>query len=274
MLIDIKEQNIPVTYQFSFEKVVFRKKKDLLSVHNKGKISVGTKFTDKVENGIEYTFKTEEYNSKEIKEPLMLDPVKWVFAPIKNEVFIRNKDNLRLIWNKYRDKYRRRENSALFLALERLYFNTYQGLENSALSECPHLPFFINYFETNLDKDMLIIGCNWLLLPLNIPLNTTFKVININNQYIVFDGWVSLDEETLDLLLTKERFREKAESYHFSKDFTIDSSIKVLIDKNTSYLHSAIFNLEINGEDGALHETMKYEISGEPKSNTSWILAD
>jgi hypothetical protein len=259
MVLTFKESDEKYRYSFVFEKDMKRKDKLIHSVHSNGIIDIKLSPHVKLDNAFEAMFYVEEYNLAGIKEPLIFNPTKWIFDINNNNAFVKSKNNLRLIWEKYKNKNRTAQNQAQLLVVERLYFYTPYGFENGGFSNGPYLTFFVNYFNRDLEKDdIFITGPNWLSIPINLPLNITYRPIAINERFIEFEGWITLNEKILDELLTNPNFRSRAMDYHFSKNFKITSNIQLKVDITTSYLHSANFNLEIDGND--IYEIMKYKI--------------
>jgi len=247
-------------YVFNFYKRQEYEKKIIQQIESKGQFNLKLYPKEETQEYYDLVFRNEIYSQAGVKDPFVFNPVKWRLDKKSNIAYVKSKDNMKIAWQRYKDKYRRPENIASLLVIERLYFNAPLGFEYSSYSTGPYLPFFINIFDIELDSEIVIKGQDWLLIPVNIPVNTHFKCAAITPDNIILDGWISLDEEKLDTLLAKESFRDKAKSYHFSKDFRLISEIKVCIDIHTSYLHSAIFKLNIDGEDGKLKEDMHYEI--------------
>jgi len=261
MEINPKESTESLNYSFTFDKDFKRNAKLVQGVHSNGKISIKLRNYDKIENAIECVFTVDEYNLKGTKEPLIFNPTKWIIDIKNNISFVRSKEHLRLIFNKFKNKNRRPENMANLLVVERLFFHTPLGFENAGFSNGPYLTFFLNYYNKNLEQDDLIIfGPNWYSIPINLPFKTIFRCKSITKEFVIFEGWISLDEETLDKSLTDPNYRRRALDYHFSKDFIIESKINVCIDISTTFLHSADFKFKLKGEQGKLEEEMSYEI--------------
>ena len=108
------------------------------------------------------------------------------------------------------------------------------GFENVGFSNGPYLTFFVNYFNKDLKKDdIFIIGHNWLSIPINLPLNITYRPTIITDRFVEFHGWITLNEKMLDDFLTNPNFRNRAMDYHFSKDFKITSDIQLQVDIET-----------------------------------------
>ncbi len=261
MIINLEKTDIPVRYTFSVDKDAKQKSKTIHSVHSNGKLNIVYRDYEDIKNAIELVFRVDEYNLKGVKEPLIFNPTKWVFDRENNNTFVRSKQNLRLIFNRYKDKNRKKENLPSMLVAERFFFDTPNGFETSGFSNGPYFPFFINYFDIDIEKDTIIRGLKWLHIPLSIPVMTTFKCREINEKVLDFEGWVSLDESELDNLLTKRIFREKAKPYHFSKDFVIESNIKLKVEAKTGYLSSASFSFQFKTNDEQFTEGMSFTIN-------------
>lgn len=262
MNFNIPLDKTPAKYPFSFTKNSVYKKKTLFNLDSKGIISLFREQEEQSEAIVQYTFRSLEYIQKNVQSPLLFNPVKWIYNTGLNVAAIKNKENHRLVWNKYRDKYKNPQNQTALMAVERLYFHTPLGLEYDAFSNGTYLLFFLP-LDIGIKKETIIKGLDWLLMPINIPLNTTFKCINIDTQYITFKGWVSLDEKMLDELLRKDNFKNKAKKYHFSKDFQLESEIDLTIEVATKRLYKAEFNLKVKGEKEELYEIMNYSIHSE-----------
>lgn len=254
-------------YEFKFYKEHIFKKKHETLIETEGVLNLSRKQCENIDNSISCIFETEKLLQKGIKDPLIFSPVLWNFNINLNMAGVNSKEELKLIWNRFKNKYRKQDNLVGFMVLENLYFNTIFGLEYSSFSHSPYLLFFINIYKDNFEENDIIKGLDWILMPMSIPVNTTFKCLAITDKSIILDGWVTLDEEKLEEMFRQKKFREQARGYHYSKDFNIDSKIKVIIDSRTSSLLSASFDLEINGEQGQLFEKMKYEIKR--NSNTT-----
>lgn len=253
--------NTVTKYHYSFNKKSYYKKKTLIQIDSNGIIS-HLRENDESESIEKYTFRCLEYKYKNIKSPLILNPVKWIYNTNLNVAAIKNKENHKLVWNKYRDKHRTPQNQASFMVIERLYFHTPLGLEYDAFSNGIYLLFFIP-LNAKIKKDTFIKGLDWLNIPINLPFNTTFRCSDINNKFINLKGWISLDEKILDELIRNDNFKNKAMKYHFSKDFQVESEIDLIIEVETKSLYKADFNLEIKGDNNNLHETMNYSILSE-----------
>lgn len=269
MKIDFKVSDIPVRYSFNVEKETKKGNNKLISVSSNGILNISYQPYEKLADALELIFKVETYNLKGIKEPLIFNPTKWIFDIKKNTSFVRGKENLRLLWNRYKDRNRKRENVALMLVTERFIFDTPQGFETSGFSNGPYLPFFQNYTDKEIEKDTIFEGSAWLNIPLNIPLKNTFRCTNIDSSYIYFEGWLSLDEKVLDFLLGKKSFREQAEEYHFSKDFSFESQFNIKVEIETGYVESANFNFDFKTTDKFFKETFEYKINRIEKPKTS-----
>ncbi|MDR3339885.1 MAG: hypothetical protein LBT25_07340 [Candidatus Symbiothrix sp.] len=251
-----------IRYDFQFYKNHIYKKTSTLELETKGEIRLLRKASERFENSLEYIFRSDKFIQKGVSDPLVFNPVKWIFNLQLNTSGIDEKGDLKLIWNRYRDKYRKQENLIAFKLLENLYFNIPLGMEYQAFSNTPYLVFFINLFENEIEKETVVKGLDWILMPMSIPVNTTFRCTNLDERRMELNGWISLDDEKMDVLMSDKQFKETAKSYHFSKNFSMESQIKVIYESKTSYLHFASFDLEVKGEDGKLHEEMRYEING------------
>lgn len=255
-----EKTNFPSAYTFNFSKQSSYKDKSLASFNSKGKLNFQRQETD-IENVFEYIFKSIEYQQDNNNSPLLFSPVKCLYDQNKNDFEIKNKDNFKLVWERYRDKHRNKNNQVLILSLERLYFHTDKGIEFDVLSNAPYLPFFIPQ-PAKLEKESILPSINWLFIPLNLPLKTTYKCQEINDDIIYLKGWVSLDEESLDSLMTKDNFKLRAKDYHFSRDFQINSDLKIKLNTKTQLLYKAEYEIRITGENN-LKEITRYSLYSE-----------
>lgn len=260
MTLKSPEDEKPIKYNYTFQKKHIYKKIVELDSNAKAAISMVRKKSEKYDKCIEYIFKTSSFRQEGVKDPLVFDPLKWIFNLELNGAGVNSKDELKLLWNRHKDKYRHKDNMMAFMALENLYFNSLFGMEHMYFSNSPYLVFFINVFNKEIQPDTIIKGLDFLLLPMSIPVNTTYKCTKIDQTHIYLDGWLSLDEKKLEKLITQKQFKEYAKSYHYSKDFRIDSEIKICFDIGSSSLSSATFKLDINGESNKLKENTYYKI--------------
>ncbi len=261
MILSFIESTDKYRYAFAFDKSMKRKNKEVYSVHSDGILNASLKKFERIENAFEINFNVEEYNLQGVKEPIVFNPTKWIFDIDHNISYVRAKENLQTIWEKYKNKNRTQRNQAQLLACERLFFHVPNGFENSGFSNGPYLSFFVNYYNKDLSLDDLYIhNLDWLSIPSNLPLKITYRPKQINESKVKMEGWVTLNEEMLDFLLTKPEFRDRAMDYHFTKDFKINSTIDLIIDIKTAFMQSYEFHLEIDGTNGGLYESMKYKI--------------
>lgn len=286
MILPFIESDNAYRYSFVFDKIMKRKGKEVYSVHSNGVINTVLKKFEKIDKAFEIIFNVEKYNLGGVKEPLIFNPTKWVFDIDNNISYVRSKENLKTIWERYKNKIRNNQNQAHLLVSERLFFHTPNGFENSGFSNGPYLAFFANYYNKDLQQDDLFIHhLDWLSIPSNIPLKITYRPQKITSNHVDLEGWITLNEEVLDDLLTKPAFRDRAMDYHFSKDFNIESKIILSVDIKTSFLNICDFYLEIDGAEGGIHEFMKYRIERIPMpgsgvkqanlmSETSFIISD
>ncbi len=259
----IQTTDYPVFYKFNLLKKSTYRNKKISNIESSGvlKFQVHLKNENK-----EYIFHCNDYIQSGVKNPLIFNPVKWFFEK-ENKIFlIKSKDEIKLQWKRYKDKYRTTKNITDFLVLERLLFHTPLGFEYSTFSNGPYLPFFLDFTNVQIEKETLIKGMDFIMSPLNIPVNTTFICSDIDRNIMFLDGWISMDEDKMDLLIANKNFQTRAKSYHFSRDFQIQSKIRIAMDIETGYIHSAYFNLSIKGEDGKLEENMEYKLHNIDKS--------
>ncbi len=262
MILDTSKPTERIAYLFDFYKYHKYKGKTILNIESNGSFNTQRLIREEGSNLPEYVFRSESYHQERMKDPLIFSPLKWIYNKAEHAASIKSKDHLKRVWCRYRDKYRRPENAAGLLVFERLLFNVPMGMEYDFFSNGAYLPFFIDIYDIDIEEETVLKTQDWVLMPMSIPVNTYFKCTKLTDESIYLDGWLTLDEDKLDELLTKEIFRQKAKSYHFSKDFRIESSIKVVIDIRNACLHSALFSLEISGENDSLHERMQYEVKG------------
>jgi hypothetical protein len=266
MKMNLSEHQELKKYSFRFYKKNAYGKNDNLYIETEGIIGLSMSQSERFEDSLEYRFTSEKFLQKDVKDPLVFSPVRWIYNTNLNVAGIHDKDNLKLIWRKYKDKHRKPHNLVTFMMLESLYFNVNLGMEYSAFSNSPYLVFFTNIFNMDVKKDTVIKGLDFILMPASIPVSTTFKCVSIDENKIELEGSITTNELALEKMLTEKKFREHARTYHYSKDFNLDSKIKVIIDSKTSSLVSADFNLEIKGEKEKLQETMNYKINQIPMS--------
>lgn len=253
-------------YNFQFYKNHSYGKNNDLCIDSQGTICLSVILSERFENCLEFLFTSERFLQKGIKDPLIFSPVKWIYNLDFNVAGINNKDDLKLIWRKYKDKYRNPHNLATFMMLESLYFNVNLGMEYSACSNSPYLIFFTNVFNMDIQQDSIIKGLDFILMPMSIPVSTTYRCTSINENRVEFLGSIITNELALEKMYTEKKFREQARTYHYSKDFNLNSKIKIIINPKTSSLTYADFSLDINGENGKLQETMNYKVEQIPKS--------
>lgn len=259
----MSEKLKPVDYSFTFKKDCAYKKKNLLKVSSSGKFSLLKECIDDI-NSI-FTFRNLDYKRVGIKEPLLINPVKWHYNKELNIAEIKSKDKFKPIWNRYKDKYSNAGNQSLFLTLERFYFHTPLGMENDTLSNGSYLPFFLN-LQQDLDSDIIINGLDIITLPLNLPLKTSFKCRFQNDKYIKLEGWISLHEDNLDVLLRNQSFVNNAKDYHISQNFKIESKIDVLIDKSCHDIQYINYTSLIQGENHLI-DKVEYRVESTLYSN-------
>lgn len=253
------DQTSPAEYSFSFRKRSSYKGKTLLNVDSSGKFAL-TK--TELDNGeYNFTFKNLEYNLGNNKDPLIFTPIVWRYNRKLGVAGIVDKKNFKPYWNRYRDKYRNVGNRVIFMIIEKLYFNTPLGMEYDAFSNGIHLPFFIN------SDGVYIVGqhykgLDYLSMPLDIPLETTFLCTENNEKEIHLEGWITLHEANLDALLRDQGFKSKAKYYHLSRDFSIVSKIEVVLDTAANIIKHIAFTLSVKGEDD-LTEEINYTVDSD-----------
>lgn len=260
MIIQLPNDEQPIKYRFKFYKNhIYRKRTEMFTQSN-GSFSLTRKESEKFKNSLNYLFNLEEYIQKGVKDPLVYDIVNWIFNLELKGIGISSKERIKSLWKRYRDKYRNKQNIAGFLAIESLYFKTPLGMEFTFLSNSPYLVFFIDIFEKEVIEGSVIKGIDLVFLPMAIPVSTWYKCIAVNEKYIELEGWISLNDDMLESLIKEKQFIKQTRPYHITKDFTIESNIKIRIKAKTGALHTASFKLQIDGEKGELKEEMSYEL--------------
>lgn len=243
-------------YSFSFEKESSYKNKTLLNVISNGEFSLTIKEIDDLNKN--YKFINLDYQQQGIKNPLVFSPIEWQYNRKLNIAAIKSKENFKLIFTRYKDKYRTTANKSLFLTVERLYFNTPLGLESDMLSNGVSLLFYINT-ESDFEKGKIYQGLDFISLPLNLPMKTTFECKSIDDKYVELEGWIDLNEENLDVLLKNQSFINHAKEYHISQDFQISSFINIKLEKSTQTVLEGKYNSKITGGNKLLEE-VKFEV--------------
>lgn len=250
------EKQDSVKYSFSFEKDSSYKDKTLLNVISNGKFSLLIKKIDDLNKN--YKFINLDYQQQGVKDPLVFSPIEWQYNRELNIAGIKSKENFKPIFDKYKNKYRTAANKSVFLTVEKLYFNTPLGLESDMLSNGVCILFFINH-DNDFQKGKTYKGLNFISLPLNLPLKTTFECKSIDDQHIELEGWIDLHEENLDVLLKSQSFINHAKEYHISQDFQISSCINIKLEKLTKTVLEGKFTSTIKGGNKLLEE-IKFEI--------------
>ncbi|KPE51117.1 hypothetical protein [Chryseobacterium indologenes] len=247
----LDEQSEPVEYRFSFKKNSSYKGKSLLNINSSGRFTLLKEKADQDESI--FTFKNLEYSSNITKDPLIFSPVAIHYNRKLNLAAIKDKKNFKPQWNRYRDKHRSANNRALLLIVEKLYFNTPLGMEYDILSNGVYLPFFLNEKGMYTENEHYR-GLDFLSIPLDIPMETTFLCRCSDEKETHLEGWINLKEEHLDGLLLNQSFRNKAKDYHISRDFTIKSKIEIKLETITNVIKHIKLNYILKGEQDLFEE--------------------
>lgn len=255
---EISIKNIkPVKYSFIYNKKSLYKKKILFETNDKGKLNF--KLDNESEN-LELIFRNESFISSISKDPLIFTPVKYIYDKELNIYIVKNKKNIKLQWSKFKEKYRNKMNSAILQVLERLYFHVPLGLEYEFLSNGCYMPYFLNIYDKLINEDAIFNGMSWVHSPLGLPLKIDYQLLIQEKNTISFKGTVSLDDEKFNLLLVDKSFQKKAKSYHYTKDFTIESDIYIKYSIETGYIISSSFLLKIFSEREEINEIIEFKI--------------
>lgn len=250
------ENQEPIKYSFSFEKDSSYKNKTLLNVISDGKFSLSIKEIDDLNRN--YKFSNLNYQQQGVKEPLIFSPIEWQYNRKLNIAGIKSKENFKPIYDRYKDKHRTPANKNVFLTVEKLYFNTPLGMESDMLSNGVCILFFINN-DSDFENGKIYKGLDFISLPLNLPMKTTFECKSIDDEYVELEGWIDLNEENLDVLLKNQSFINHAKEYHISQDFQISSSINVKLEKSTQTVLEGKYTSKIKGGNKLLEE-VKFEV--------------
>lgn len=262
MIITLKE-GLSIPYRFKFFKRCLYKEKKLSEVKSNGEFLLSMSNTD----GLELQFKNKSYLTSTTKDPLIFSPVKLSYHTESNVFFIKNKEHLKMQWDKHKEKYRNSKNLSMILVIERLYFHVLLGLEYDLLSSGSYAPFFSDVYNKEINEDTVLKGMNWVSNPLSIPVKISYELSKYRNNIIFLTGVVSMDEENLARLITDKNFQQHAKSYHYTKNFTIESDIKVVYDLETGYLLSSVFMIKIDGKEEGIEEEISFELNQEGKEN-------
>ncbi|WP_367866938.1 hypothetical protein [Pedobacter sp. WC2423] len=254
----------PVKYQFAYKKNTVYKTKTLVNTIGNGKFSF---FLESTEKGLELVFRNEFYTNNTSKDPLVFSPVKLIYHPDGNLFLIKNRENLKIQWSKYKEKYRNAENLSVLMTFERLYFHTPLGLEYELASNGAYVPFLLYVYYTDLKEDTILRGMDWVHTPLNLPLRIDYQAGGTKGDIIYILGVISLDEEMLTKVIADKNFQSRAKPYHYSRNFQIQSEIKIAYDLNTGYIHSAVFRLKISGKEEQIIEEIDYEFTQDGLDN-------
>lgn len=206
-----------------------------------------------------------EFINKDIQDArentLIFSPVQFRLDKGKNLFQIVNKKQLKVQWNKYKEKNRSGKNNTFLFLYERLYFKIDLGMEYDLMSNSSHISFFVDIYDRDLKVGDVMDGMSWVHTPLGLPLKIEYVVKQINGVELVLDGTVSLDAEKLSQLITDKQFQQQAKPYHFTKDFMIESDVRSVFDVNTGNLRHGNFSLKIYSKPEEIDEEINSKIS-------------
>ena len=80
---------------------------------------------------------------------------------------------------------------------------------------------------------------------------------------------IECNEEKLDEIIKDKSFKNQAKSYHYTKDFTIDSNIQIAFDTTSGYIISSIFQLKIHSIAEEINEEMIFDVTQRDTQNTT-----
>lgn len=264
---DIELKNIePIKYKFNYKKITTYKEKSLLNSKCEGRFNLKI---DNFDDNLEMVFKNEYYNNYTSNDPLVFTPVRLNYDTESNIFYIKNKEHIRQIWNKHKEKHRNKGNISVLSLFERLYFHIPLGLEYDLMSNGSYIPFFINLYNKKFDKETIFQGMDWVHSPLHLPLKTSYQFDVQKGKIIYFKGYVKLNDEKLDEIIKDKSFKNQAKSYHYTKDFTIDSNIQIAIDSESGYIISSIFQLKIHSIAEEINEEMIFDVTQRDTQNTT-----
>lgn len=192
---------------------------------------------------------------------LIFSPVQFELDRSKNLFQISNKKNLKVQWNKYKEKNRSGKNNTFLFLYERLYFKIELGMEYDLMSNSSHLPFFVDVYGRDLGAGSVVDGMSWVHTPLGLPLKIEYVIEEINHLEMTMKGVISLDEENLTKLIADKQFQQQSKPYHYSKDFSIESEVRSVYDMHTGYLRYSDLKLKIYSEKEQINESIQSKIS-------------
>lgn len=120
-------------------------------------------------------FKNEYYNNYTSNDPLVFTPVRLNYDTESNIFYIKNKEHIRQIWNKHKEKHRNKGNISVLSLFERLYFHIPLGLEYDLMSNGSYIPFFINLYNKKFDKETIFQVWIAVHSPFHLPLKTSYQ---------------------------------------------------------------------------------------------------
>jgi len=262
-MINLKE-GLSVGYHFKYSKRSQFKTEKISDIKSNGEFSLSISNSE----NLELVFRNKSYSTNMTSDPLVFSPVKLSYNSESNFFVIKNKESIKMQWDKHKEKYRNPKNLSMIMVVERLYFHILFGLEYDLLSSSAYIPFFSNFYDRDFNEDYVIHGMSWVLTPLSIPVKIQYKLQHQQKNLIFLAGLVSLDEEKLSELIADKNFQQRAKSYHFTKNFTIDSDIKVVYDLDTGYLVSSNFKIKISGKDEGLEDEISFQLNQEEAGHT------
>jgi hypothetical protein len=251
MLLKIRPQSQEY-YQSDYEKTSFYKKKQLAEIKSRFSFVLSLK---QEKESLQMNFTSTDL-AENMSKMLIFSPI-YFEENIKTNTFeIKNKNVLKVQWNKFKEKNRSSKNNTFLFLYERLYFKIPLGLEYDLLSNGSHLPFLVNIYNKQINIGTVIPGMLWVHTPLSLPLKIDYVVKDLNDTEMTLGGVISLDENNLTRLLADKNFQQQARPYHYTKDFSIISDFTSVYDVKTGYLKSSKFSLTIFSENEEINESI------------------
>ncbi|MFP3596923.1 hypothetical protein [Chryseobacterium sp. SIMBA_029] len=243
-------------YEFKYQKTSVYKSKKTTAVKSEGTFLLKLDF----EEDFYMTFHSKKYVS-DAKRKLVFSPIKFKYDFDSNVFLIKNRDFLKIHWNKFKEANRSNKSNTMLYLYEQLYFRIPLGLEYDLLSNGAYFPFFANTYKKHFEIGDIISGMSWVHTPLSLPFKIDYVVESISETEINLYGIIYLDDENLIRLLADKKFQKHAKPYHYSKDFSIVSDIKSIYDVNTGYLKFSNFSLKIFSENEEIDEFVISSVS-------------
>ncbi|WP_326983213.1 hypothetical protein VUJ46_01310 [Chryseobacterium sp. MYb264] len=255
MVLKVKEESKEL-YRSEYRKSTVYKNNTLSSLSSLNSFSQSIRKKDVLEF---------EFVNKDVSDDkaniLIFSPVQFQLDQHKNIFRIINKKQLKVQWNKYKEKNRSSKNNTFLFLYERLYFKIDLGMEYDLISNSSHISFFVDVYHKDMEVGSSLDGMSWVHTPLALPLKIEYIIREITDQELVLDGTVSLDEDKLSQLITDKQFQQRAKPYHFTKDFTIISEIRSVFDMNTGYLKHGNFLLKIYSKQEEIAEEVDSKVT-------------